>query len=180
MTLALGVEKGTLLDLETSGLPQDREHEIVNVGYITSNKLVIFCRRCRSKTPYYSEIRRLIQHLPEPFYAFNAPFDEAIIREELGLVFPRSSFINLMKPWRIKAELTGLKWPSLSDLISEPEKYFAEPMIRGKDVPGLWKRYLSTGSEKMLELIMQHSLSDLLREATLLLLHPELYEKSKS
>jgi uncharacterized protein YprB with RNaseH-like and TPR domain len=38
-------------------------------------------------------------------------------------------------------------------------------VVSGGDVPKLWKNYLRTGSQKNLTLIMQHNLSDLLREA---------------
>jgi hypothetical protein len=37
----MGVEKGTVIGLETTGLPDQKEHEIVCVGYITFNKLII-------------------------------------------------------------------------------------------------------------------------------------------
>ena len=177
ITLAIGVERGSLIDIETTGLPRDREHEVVSFGHITSNKLVIMCRRCKEKTPYYRELRETIRHLPKPFYAYNALyFEKPIMEEELGLQLPLDSWIDLMGPWRNKAGTLGLKWPKLEELISEPEKYFGEEQIRGKDCPGLWKAYLSTGNDKMLELIMQHNLSDLLRETILLLLHPELYK----
>jgi hypothetical protein len=82
-----------------------------------------------------------------------------------------------MKPWKVKAVLQGLKWPRLSELISEPQQYFEDRVVSGGDVPKLWKNYLRTGSQKNLTLIMQHNLSDLLREAILLLLHPEFYTK---
>jgi hypothetical protein len=70
-----------------------------------------------------------------------------------------------MKPWKVKAVLQGLKWPRLSELISEPQQYFEDRVVSGGDVPKLWKNYLRTGSQKNLTLIMQHNLSDLLREA---------------
>jgi uncharacterized protein YprB with RNaseH-like and TPR domain len=175
VTLALGVEEGTLIDIETTGLPRDREHEIVCFGYITSNKLVVMVRKSKGKAPYYRELRELIQGLPKPFYAYNASFEKEILEGELYL--PLNVWVDLMHPWRTKANAIGLKWPTLDELISEPERYFGEMQIRGKDCPWLWKEYLSTGSEEMLELIMQHNLSDLLREAILLLLRPKLYKK---
>jgi len=177
VALALGIERGTLIDIETTGLPISEEHEIVSFGFITSNKLVVIVRRSKKKAPYYRELRRLVQRLPKPFYAYNALFfEKPIIEKELSLQLPSELWIDLMTPWKIKANTMGLKWPALDELVPEPKKYFGEEQIRGKDCPKLWKTYLSTGSEKMLELIMQHNLSDLLRESILLLLHPELYE----
>jgi uncharacterized protein YprB with RNaseH-like and TPR domain len=175
--LVMGVEKGTVIDLETTGLPDQKEHEIVCVGYITSNKLIILCRRSEDKKPFYTELKRLVKRLPKPFYAYNAQFERTIIEKELGLAFPLNSFVDLMKPWKVKAVLHGLKWPRLSELISEPQQYFEDRVVSGGDVPKLWKNYLRTGSQKNLTLIMQHNLSDLLREAILLLLHPEFYTK---
>ena len=39
VTLALGIEKGSLIDFETTGLSKDDEHEIVSIGFITENKI---------------------------------------------------------------------------------------------------------------------------------------------
>jgi uncharacterized protein YprB with RNaseH-like and TPR domain len=177
IVLALGIEKGSLIDLETSGLPKDPEHEITCFGYITSNKLVILMRKTKEKEPFYNEIRKIVKGLTRPFYAFNARFDKEIIESELGLRFKSEDFVDLQQPYKIKANSLNLKWPRLDELISEPEKYFGEAQVSGKDCPGLWKGYLATGNENLLKMIMRHNLSDLLREAILLLLHPELYKK---
>ena len=73
-----------------------------------------------------------------------------------------------MKPWREKASRSGIKWPKLEELISEPEDNFRERKITGRDVPVLWKEYLETGSDNVLGRIMSHCLSDMLREIVLL------------
>jgi hypothetical protein len=61
VVLALGIEKGSLIDLETSGLLKDPEHEIICFGYIASNKLVILMRKTKEKEPFYNEIRKIIK-----------------------------------------------------------------------------------------------------------------------
>jgi len=177
VVLAVGIEKGSLIDFETTGLLKDKEHEIVCFGYVTSNKLVIIGRKTSDKRPFYEEITKIIKELPKPFYAYNANFEHEIMKHELGIQLKPSEVIDLQKPWKEKADQSGLKWPKLDELISEPENYFGEAVIHGKDCPGLWKGYISTGNENLLKMIMQHNLSDLLREFILLLLHPELYKR---
>jgi len=176
--LIVGIERGSLIDFETTGVPfKDKEHEITSFGYITSNKLVIITRRIKEKAPFYSEIKEIIKKLPKPFYAYNARFESDVMKKELNLSFKEEDFVDLALPWKAKAEEVRLKWPKLDELISEPEKYFGDIQVSGKDCPGLWKGYLATGNENLLKMIAQHNLSDLLREAILLLLHPQLYGK---
>ncbi len=175
LSLGLSIENGSLLDFETTGLLNHEEHEIVGFGYITSNNLVSLGRRTKNKEPFYSEIRRIVNKLPKPFYAYNAPFDKGILKAELGVDSGPYDFICLMEPWKIKAQELGAKWPSLDQLICLPEEYFGEPRVEGRDVPGLWKEYLHNGNDDTIRKIMRHNLSDLLREAVLLLLHLELY-----
>ena len=175
VSLALAIEKGSLMDFETTGLLKDKEHEIICFGYITRNELIILGRKIKEKEPFYSEIRGVIRKLPKPFYAYNVGFEKGIIEVELRINLKPNNFIDLQTPWRSRAGAKGLKWPRLDDLISESGEHLEGIQIGGKDIPGLWKAFLSGGSENLLKLIMQHNLSDLLRETMLLLLHPELY-----
>ena len=168
--LDLGLVEGTLIDFETTGVPRrDEEHEVITLGYFCNNSVVIIQRISPEKEPFYSHIRNILMNLPTPFYAYNAEFERNIMRIELGLNYGEDDFIDLMEPWRKKADRRRMKWPKLDDLISEPEDYFKEGKISGKDIPGLWKAYLHTKSEGILELIMNHCLSDILREIILIL-----------
>ncbi len=170
VTLALGVQEGTLIDFETTGIPgKTPEHEVVTLGYLYANKLVIMQRRTREKDPFYAELRNVIAHLPRPLFSYNAKFEREIIEIELGLRVREEDIVDIMEPWRKRAENSGLKWPKLDELISEPEDYFGEEKITGRDVPRLWREYLATESGTSLTKIMEHSLSDILREAILLL-----------
>ena len=170
ITLAIGLEKGSLIDFETTGIPwRDKEHEVVTLGYFHGNKLVIVQRKSKEKSLFYREIREILERLPRPFYSYNSRFEKEIMEKELGLKVRESDFVDLMGPWKEKADFKGIKWPKLDDLISEPEDYFEESKISGKDVPGLWKAYLSGGTEKLLKMIMEHCLSDILREMILLI-----------
>jgi len=169
-TLALGLDRGSLIDFETTGIPgKDREHEVITLGYFHGNKLVVIQRKTREKELFYREIRDILQKLPKPFYSYNSRFEKDIMEKELGLKVRDSDFVDLMRPWKEKANLKGIKWPKLDELISEPEDYFSEEKISGKDVPGLWKAYLAGGTERLLKMIMEHCLSDVLREMILLI-----------
>jgi uncharacterized protein YprB with RNaseH-like and TPR domain len=175
VTLALGLDKGSLIDFETTGIPwKDKEHEVITLGYFYGNKLVIIQRKTKEKGLFYREIKQILQKLPRPFYSYNSKFEKAVMEIELGLKVKDSDFIDLMRPWKEKADKIDIKWPTLDDLISEPEDYFNEEKISGKDVPGLWKTYLSGGTERLLKMIMEHCLSDILREMILLIrYHPQ-------
>ena len=167
--MALGVNVGSLVDFETTGVPgKHPEHEVVTLGYIVRDKLRIVQRKSREKESFYGEIRKIVHDLPRPIYAYNTDFEKSIINIELGIAAKDSEFIDLMKPWREKASKSGIKWPKLEELISEPEDYFRERKISGKDVPILWKEYLETDSDILLHRIMSHCLSDMLREIVLL------------
>jgi|GEM_PF-475027 uncharacterized protein YprB with RNaseH-like and TPR domain len=172
LELYLEMNKGTLLDLETTGIPnKNSEHEIICFGYTVSNKLNILCRKSKNKILHYEEISPLVKKLAKPFYAFNAIFEKEILEKELGVILGENEFIDLFQPFKFKATSLGLKWPRLDDLVSLPEKYFGETQISGKDCPELWKMYLDIGDENLLKMIIKHNLTDLLREVNLLMLY---------
>ena len=170
VTLGVGLERGTLLDFETTGIPpHDREYEVITLGYFHKDKLVITQRKTRDKAPFYREVIATLKNLPTPYFAYNSDFERRVMEMELGLRTRSAGFVDLMQRWREKASIEGIKWPRLDELISEPEDYFKGLRVSGKDVPGLWKAYLAGGSENLLKMIMEHCLSDLLREMILLL-----------
>lgn len=163
--LALGVNVGSLIDFETTGVPgMHPEHEIVTLGSLVRDKLHIIQRKSRNKEPFYGKVRKVIRELPRPIYAYNTDFEKSVIITELGIRAKDSDFVDLMKPWREKASKSGIKWPKLEELISEPEDYFRERKTMGRDVPVLWKEYLETGDDNLLDRIMSHCLSDMLTE----------------
>ena len=74
-------------------------------------------------------------------------------------------FVDIMEPWKARAEAARRKWPRLDELISEPEDYFHQGKVSGRDVPRLWQSYKRTGYTAPLRVIMEHCLSDVLRES---------------
>jgi uncharacterized protein YprB with RNaseH-like and TPR domain len=165
--LIVGIPQGTLIDIETTGLDERRD-EIIVFGYIERNNLRIICRRSIEEKPFITELVDLVPKLSTPFYAYNSSFEEKFLRVK-GI---RIKAIDLFRPWKEKAERSGLKWPKLDELFSQPEQYFREPIISGKDVPLLWRRYLETGDERNLQRIIWHNEADLLREMYLLVHYP--------
>jgi len=168
--MALAVEKGTLIDFETTGIPgRSPTHEIVTLGYFKGNTMTIVQRTSTDPAPFYEELRTLFSSLPRPLYSYNSSFEQKIMQCELGLTLSEDEFVDIMQPWKAKAEEWDLKWPSLDDLISEPEDYFQVDKVSGKDVPRYWNMYLQTSEVSYLKPIMEYCLSDILRETMLML-----------
>ncbi len=169
--MPLALPKGTLIDFETTGIPyKTPSHEIITLGYCFKNELVVLQRTTEEKEPFYTGLKQLLATLPKPFYAYNTCFERAIMQIELGLKVNGDDFVDIMNPYREKAEILNKKWPRLDDLISEPEDYFNEQKISGKDVPRLWEQYLISGNAALLEKIMGHCFSDVLRGLILVIL----------
>ncbi len=166
----LGIPRGTLIDLETTGLDMERD-EIVLLGYIQGSCLEIICRSSEDEAPFILQIAELIPRLPRPFYAYNLPFEKGFLRAK-GIDIEG---VDLFQPWKAKAEALCLKWPKLDELFSHAERYFNEPVISGKDIPGLWRKFLSTKDDAYLQQIIKHNESDLLRELYLLVYYRESY-----
>lgn len=170
ITLVMGIQGGSLIDFETTGRPgKDGEHEVITLGYMEGNKVIITQRKTKDTTQFYRETKSTVEALSKPYFSYNADFEREIMQRELGMSVKREEFVDVMGPWRTKADGRGLKWPKLDELISEPEDYFKEHKISGSDVPSIWKAYLITQDEKLLKIIMEHCLSDILREAILLI-----------
>lgn len=166
--------RGSLIDFETTGIPRrDQSHEIVTLGILQSDTVTICQRASSDRNSFYEHVREVLKGLPRPLYSYNADFEKLVIRAELGLEVQDAEFVDLMAPWKRKAENLGLKWPRLGELVSEPEDYFQAEKVSGKDIPALWKEFIfSPGTEEPLEKIMEHCFSDIIREATLLLRYP--------
>jgi hypothetical protein len=167
----LGIPRGTLIDLETTGLDVDHD-EIVLFGYIQGSRLEIICRNSKEEAPFVFQLAKLVPTLPRPFYAYNLSFEKGFLRAK-GIEIEG---IDLFQPWKEKAEALLLKWPKLDELFSHAESYFNEPVISGKDVPWLWQKFLYTGDDTYLQQIIKHNESDLLRELYLLVYYRDSYK----
>lgn len=169
-TFAFAVTKGSLIDFETTGIPKiQQEHEVITLGYLEGNRAAIIQRTTKEKLQFYSEIRNILEELPKPYLAYNAGFEREVMEVELGMTPSLQDFIDIMEPWKAKANSMHpfLKGPKLDELIGEPYDYFREPKISGGDIPAIWRDYLTTLDERRLRPIMNHCLSDVSRETIL-------------
>lgn len=167
----LGIPQGTLIDLETTGLDVNHD-EIVLLGYVQGNRLEIICRRSEDERLFVAQLTELVLRLPGPFYAYNLSFEKGFL-EARGI---QIEGVDLFQPWKEKAEALSLKWPKLDELFSHAEHYFNEPVISGKDVPALWRKFLDTRDDGYLQQIIRHNESDLLRELYLLVYYRDSYK----
>lgn len=165
LELLIGIPKGSLIDFETTGL-NPHQSEIVTFGYIMGSSLKIIQRKDGSEENFLKLISYDLGKLPQPFYAYNAKFERDFIMARFEI---DARFVDLMDPWKRKAAEKSIKWPKLGELISEPEEYFGERIIKGEDVPELWNKYLRTKNFEHLEPIIRHNKIDLLRELVLLI-----------
>ncbi len=168
--LMVSIPRGTLIDIETTGLDKGCD-EIVVFGYIQGSCIEILCRTSRDEEPFVAQIAKLVLQLPRPFYAYNLSFEREFLRAK-GMAIEG---IDLFQPWREKADRLGLKWPKLDELFCHAEQYFNERVVSGKDVPSLWDRFLETGERDYLQQIIRHNESDLLRELFLLVYYRDSY-----
>ena len=169
--LMVTIPRGTLIDIETTGLDSDYD-EIVVFGYVQGNHLEIICRTSEKEEPFIAQLAELVPKLPKPFYAYNLSFEKGFLKAK-GM---NIEGIDLFQHWKEKAEELYLKWPKLDELFSHAEHYFNEPVISGKDVPLLWERFLHTGDKDYLQQIIRHNESDLLRELYLLVYYRDSYK----
>jgi DNA polymerase III epsilon subunit-like protein len=139
--------KGTVIDIETTGLPQNGA-EIITLGAVSGNRLQILQRSDEKNFP--ARIKRFISRLPRPYYAFNKGFEEAM----LGV--------------GIDGELQSEKYEKKSRAIAVAK--LRDPFNgNGFDVIATWKKYQETGDPRYLTMIMDHNESDLLLETCLLI-----------
>ena len=113
--LLLGIPRGTLIDLETTGL--DVEHdEVVLFGYIQGSRLEIVCWRSE-EAPFVVQLAALVATPPKSFYAYNLAFEKGFLQASSIDI----EGVDLFQPWKEKAEALCLKWPKLDDLFSHDE-----------------------------------------------------------
>ena len=170
--LLVSVPKGALIDIETTG-KNEHEDEILTLGYVDRNEIIVVQRTSKSRSSFYREIEHVIRRLDKPFYAYNIEFEEKFLRAQLGL---RIRGVDLFRPWQELAGETCKKWPKLDELVTEPEEYFELERTTGSDIPVLWRRYCRTRETGLLNRIIRHNQSDLLRELYLLIHYPFLYD----
>src|SRR2546425_2790623 len=82
--LPVALRKGTIIDLETTGL-EPAKSAIVCLGCVFGSTLEIHMRG-RSARPdeFYNQLRSVLRSRPQPFYAYNSKFDGSLMKRYLG------------------------------------------------------------------------------------------------
>jgi len=137
---------GTLIDLETTGLPNQQNSEVVTLGIVSGNELKIVQRTVEEN--FEAHVRELIRGLPRPFYAFNKVFEEQM----LGIEIDRELQAEEFEKKREAIKIMGLHDP-FDGL--------------GYKVVDAWNNYITSHDKHHLCLIMNHNEACLLLETCL-------------
>lgn len=60
--LFVSITQGSLIDLETTGLDENRD-EIISFGCITGSQLFVIQRKAKEKEGFYNELIKIMSHL---------------------------------------------------------------------------------------------------------------------
>lgn len=149
--------KGTLIDIETTGLNPDTD-ELVTFGAITGSRLYIIQRTGEEAKDFLNRIRKEVENCQSPFYAYYCPF------ESKWLDIPLSR-------WQ---EIQPYEYAKKEDMISISQEVRKDSLHTGKRVPEFWNRYLRLRDDhpqeaaNILQKIMEHNKTCLLKELSLL------------
>jgi len=137
---------GSLVDIETTGLPSDSCAEVVTIGFITGNSLRIVQR---TRTDTSNQLLDRLPNLPRPLHAFNKEFEEYFLDRTIETEIQSRRFERR----REAIQVAGLSDPFSGD---------------GSKVVDAWNTYQKTREISHLKSIMEHNLSCLLTELCLL------------
>jgi len=154
--------KGTIVDLETTGLDPQSDH-IIALGLYYGSRIEVH----QLVKPHYDGFRdrciRLVQGKPRPLYAYFAHFEQ----DFLGI---KDGWVDLGQ-WGI-SEWHDSDWPHdtrfrLVDVTTNPHE--DDHDIDGGEVPTIWRSWLGNKKRRprWLASIAWHCYTDLLREAQL-------------
>jgi len=138
---------GTLIDIETTGLPYESA-EVITLGLISGNRLQIIQRT--KEEDFCKQALRRLKGLPRPYYAFNKDFEEQF----LGIEIDRELQAHKYERKREAIRIAGLTDPFRG---------------KGAHVVNAWNRYNSTRDKRCLRHIILHNRACLLLEACLVL-----------
>jgi len=153
-------QDGIILDLETTGL-DPKTSEMITFGYIHGNSLVILQRVEKETEKFYNAIKKELSRIQQPIFAYYAEFEKSFLEKLFDF---KGIFVDILDPWKVKANELGITAPKLDKLIPGPEKYMGEKVTTGADVVQTWQRYLKTCDLEDLMLLIRHNQIDLLQE----------------
>lgn len=153
-------QNGIILDLETTGI-NPKTSEVITFGYIHGDSLVILQRVEKETEKFYHAIKKEISKIQQPVFAYYAEFEKSFLEKLFDF---KGIFVDILDPWKVKANELGIKAPKLDKLVPGPEKHMGEKVTTGADVVQAWQRYLKAGDLEDLKLIIRHNQIDLLQE----------------
>lgn len=157
--------EGVVLDVETTGLDPKKD-EIITFGYIQEDSMTIIQRTEAETSGFYQAIKAELKTIPQPIFAYYAEFEKGFL-ERFGF---KGIFVDILDPWKTKANELNIRAPKLDELVPGPEKYMGEKTTTGSDVVQMWSRYLKSGDLDVLKRIIRHNQIDLLQEFAALLM----------
>lgn len=158
--LPCSIDRGCIIDIETTGMDHEKD-EIITFGMIERNELRVIQRKSKDPTAFYAYLsENVLPRLPLPVYAYNSEFEKRFLSKQLGF---EAIFVDLMEPWRVKADEIEFKYPTLDELIPAPEAYIGERRTTAVDVVFLWRKYLREANVRDLTTIIRHNQIDLLQ-----------------
>ncbi len=163
-TLLVALCEGSVVDIETTGV-EPATSELVTLGSLAGNQVKVLQRVDASEGEFCDLVRNELASLPRPFYAYNASFEATFLNAKLGENF---EWIDIMSPWRERAEREGWKWPSLDELAPVAREYYGERQTNWRGVWSAWQTYLTKGDKRALSLIVRHNMEDLIQALYLL------------
>ena len=131
-------QDGIILDLETTGL-DPKTNEVITFGYINRDSLVILQRAQKETEKFYNAIKKELHKIQQPVFAYYAEFEKAFLEKLFDF---KGIFVDILDPWKVKANELGIHAPKLDKLVPGPEKYIGEKITTGTDVVQVWQRYL--------------------------------------
>lgn len=154
------LEKGTIIDCETTGLYPEHDH-IITLGVLKRNEIRIF----QLIKPFYDRFQKLchqiVEDQPMPHYAYASHFEQ--------------SFLQVTTEWQDLTQYYDVEYDeecpirphSLASITFHP--FPNQPYdIDGKDCITEWQQWLKTKKPQHLTEIIYHNASDLLRTQQLL------------
>jgi uncharacterized protein YprB with RNaseH-like and TPR domain len=167
-TLLVALSEGTIVDVETTGL-EPATDELITFGSLMGNQIRVLQRVDAAEREFCELVRNELETLRRPLYAYNASFDANFLNAKLGQDI---EMVDIMEPWRVRAEREGWKWPSLDELAPLPREYYGERQTTWRQVVSCWDAYLARRDMRPLSLIVRHNMEDLV-QALYLLAHVE-------
>lgn len=160
--------KGTILDLETTGTPNNKKAQIITAGFFNNNKVDIF----QSINPFkINQFQMLVKsevlYRPLPLRAYSAGFEQYFTKYGKSKLNKEKIWDNLLEYWRYgRSKLIYCIASPCDDIegISCPRLWFE------------WVNYLNTNS---LFEIIYHNILDVLRESYVYQKQIEKFERYK-